>query len=212
MAVASPVNPANLERAIERLRRASDSAGKEAFAARVLNAVARLIDEGDERALTMAAGAASDFETLLQALEQPESLAILDEGPLTAAKLRGLRYQERLLNAEGGTVTASQVAEILGITRQAVDKRRRAGQLIALSIGRRGYAYPLWQFETTGKTLAGLESVLDALRDHDSWMQLSFMLNPNSRLDDRRPLDLLREGEIERVREAALVFGEQGAA
>ncbi len=205
-------NAANLERAFERVRRATDSAGKEAFAARALYAVARLIAAGDEQALTSAAGAGSDYETLLQMLERPESLAMLDEGPLAAAKLRGLRYRERLLNADGGAISSPQVAEILGLSRQAVDKRRRAGQLLGLSTGRRGYAYPIWQFDADSGTLPGLETVLDALRDHDPWMQLSFMLATNARLEDQRPLDLLRSGQARRVRDAALMVGEQGAA
>jgi hypothetical protein len=209
---ASPDSSANLERAIERLRQASDSAGKDAFAARVLNAVCRLVVEEDERALTAASGAPSDYDVLLQILERPTALHALDDGPLAAAKLRGLRYREQLLNAEGGTLSSQEVAGALKITRQAVDKRRQAGRLIGLSTGRRGYAYPAWQFDPQGGTLPGLEAVLDDLRDHDPWMQLAFMLNPNAYLDDRTPLEMLRRGGLETIRRAARAFGEQGAA
>jgi hypothetical protein len=202
----------NLERAIERVRQASTSAGKRAFTSRVLNAIARVVTEGEEQSLTAAAGAASDFEVLLQVLERPDVLAVLDEEPLTAARLRGLRYRETLLNAEGGTVSSSEAGEILGISRQAVDKRRRAGQLLGLSLGRRGYAYPVWQFDPKAGTLAGLEDVLAALEGFDSWMQAAFMLNPNTRLDGEAPLEALHRGEVERVKRAARVYGEQGAS
>jgi len=104
-----------------------------------------------------------------------------------------------------------KVAEVLGISRQAVDKRRRQGRLIGLTQGRRGYAYPVWQFEG-GKTLANLEKVLDRLQDHDPWMQLAFFLNTNARLNGSSPLDLLRSGIVEPVLEAAASYGEQGAA
>jgi hypothetical protein len=54
--------------------------------------------------------------------------------------------------------------------------------------------------------------VLLALADHDEWMQNVFFINPNTRLEGRRPLDLLREGEIQEVLDAAREFGQHGAA
>ena len=54
------------------------------------------------------------------------------------------------------------------------------------------YVYPSWQV-TDGGTLKGLEEVLTDLKEHDSWMQIQFMLQPNSRLNDRTPLELLRK-------------------
>ncbi|CAN5760131.1 hypothetical protein BH23CHL2_BH23CHL2_06920 [soil metagenome] len=208
----STSSSANLERAIERLRNASDSVEKDAFAARVVSAISRLVAAEDERVLTEATGAPSDYDVLLQALEHPAALQTLDDGPLAAAKLRGLRHREKLLNAEGGTLSSREVARILQISRQAVDKRRQAGRLIGLDTGRRGYAYPAWQFDARHGALPGIETVLAALREHDPWMQLSFMLNSNDHLNDRSPLEVLRDGELEPVRRAAQMFGEQGAA
>jgi hypothetical protein len=60
--------------------------------------------------------------------------------------------------------------------------------------------------------IPGLEEVLSALSGHDAWMQNVFFLSPSSRLNDRRPLDVLREGTFEPVIEAARIFLEQGAA
>jgi hypothetical protein len=209
-ASASPVD--NLEKAIARLRQVSDSVGKDTFAARALNAVARIVAEGEEQYLVAAAGAPSDYDVLLQILERPEALAVLNAGPLAAAKLRGLRIRERLLNVEGGTISSSEAASLLGISRQAVDKRRRANQLLGLSIGRRGYAYPVWQFDSRAGTLPGLVDVLAELKDHDPWIQAAFMLNPNARLDGSLPLDALRQGDTESAKRAARAYGEHGAA
>ena len=75
----------------------------------------------------------------------------------------------------------------------------------------RGYAYPAFQFEE-GKTLAGLKEVLDALRDHDPWMQSIFFANSNDRLSGKTPLEALRQGDRESVIRAAESYGEQGAA
>ena len=108
-------------------------------------------------------------------------------------------------------LSAEETAKLLAISRQAVDKRRRQGQLLGLIQGRRGYAYPAWQFEN-GRTIKDLEKVLEALRDHDPWMQVTFFLNSNDRLAGMSPLDVLRAGETGRVVSAAAEFGEQGAA
>ena len=131
--------------------------------------------------------------------------------PLASAKLRGAEGQQRLLKAGGGVLSAEETAKLLAISRQAVDKRRRQGQLLGLIQGRRGYAYPAWQFEN-GRAIKDLEKVLEALRDHDPWMQVTFFLNSNDRLAGMSPLDVLRAGETGRVVSAAAEFGEQGAS
>jgi hypothetical protein len=128
-----------------------------------------------------------------------------------AAKVRGLRARERLLMAEGGVVSSQQAAEVLGMSRQGIDKSRRNKQLIGLSLGRRGFIYPVWQF-VEGGTLPRLESVLAELHDLDAWMQTAFMVNSNTRLNGESPLALLRRGEVEAVRAAASEYGKQGAA
>lgn len=120
------------------------------------------------------------------------------------------KRQRSMLKESGGVLSGAQVARILDISRQAVDKRRKQGQLIGLTQGKRGYAYPAWQFEG-GKMLAHLTKLLDALRTHDAWMQLAFFINGNDRLNGRSPLELLRAGELEPVLRAAESYGEQGA-
>jgi len=129
---------------------------------------------------------------------------------LARARLRGLDARARLLQAEGGPLSVDAVGRLLHITRQAVDKRRRAGRLLGLRIGRRGYAYPSWQFGEAG-TLPGLEEVLLDLLNHDPWMQVGFFLNGNVRLGGESPLAELRRGHVEAVQRAARAYGEQGA-
>ena len=60
-----------------------------------------------------------------------------------------------MLGPDCGTFTATQIGQALGISRQAVDKRRKHGSLIGLDLGRRGFAYPAWQVGPRG-TLDGL--------------------------------------------------------
>jgi hypothetical protein len=132
-------------------------------------------------------------------------------GPLAKAHLRGLVAMREILNSDGGSLTATEAAEHLGITRQAVDKRRKAGQLLALELPKRGMHYPAWQFADEG-VLPGLVETLAALREHDSWAQARFFVSGNLRLGGRRPVDLLRRGKIEPVLGAAQTFGLHGAA
>jgi hypothetical protein len=122
-----------------------------------------------------------------------------------------LRTSKALLDAEGGAVGVQEVANLLGLSRQAVNKRRRNGTLLAVSLGRRGYLYPVWQF-ATGGVLPGLRGVLEDLKGHDSWMQLAFMLNPSPCLEGESPLAELRRGNIDAVRVAARSYGEHGPA
>jgi hypothetical protein len=192
---------------------AADTPGKTAFVARAMSALATIADELDERTLADAGGATSDFLVIVKALQQPEVAAIFQEDdPLLPARLRGLEARQQLLEAEGGTMTVSEVAALLGITRQAVEKRRKSGKLVALSLGRRGYAYPRWQFTVDGKLLPGLEDVLCALDEHSAMARTIFMLGPTIRLDGLRPLDAIRQGRIEDARRAALTYLEHGAA
>ena len=133
--------------------------------------------------------------------------------PLARARLRGLIAQRELLEGEGGTLTSSEMAAALGVSRQAIDKRRRAGHLLAFEVAKRGYLYPAWQLTSAGLLLPGLVDVLEALPNDSPWADARFFLSGNLRLrNGRRPLDLLRRGEIEPVVRAAGVFGEHGAA
>ncbi len=133
------------------------------------------------------------------------------DDPLTAAKLRGIRVKENFLEAEGGCVSDKEAAQILGLTRQSIAKARQKGQVFALPRGQIGYTYPVWQFKS-GRLLTGIKEVLAALKEHDLWMQVSFMLSANSRLNNKIPLAVLRKGQLDQVLEAATALGKHGVA
>jgi len=155
----------------------------------------------------------SGIQKLVKLLEETEAQRVIpaEEDPLEGAKLRGIAAREWLLNAEGGSMTVSQVEKVLGLSRQAIHKRCSKGKLIHLSTSKRGYLFPKWQF-TDHDILPGLEEVLAAFDEDDPWMQASFMLSPNIWLDGASPLAMLRQGKISEVLVAAHASGEQGAA
>jgi hypothetical protein len=170
----------------------------------------RLVRELDESTLRRVMREPSEDSVVLRALE---AAPLEHSDPLRPARLRGLQAARALLNREGGTLTAEEVAKHLGVTRQAVDKKRHAGKLLAVTRGSRSVLYPAWQFTPQG-ILPGLEAVLRALDENktDPWAKLSFFLGENLRLGGDSPLTALRAGRVEEVIVAARSFGEHGAA
>jgi hypothetical protein len=180
-------------------------------AKRSWRALHRILSNAAAHSVEDVASQSSDLAVVVRALEQPEAIETLKgDDPFAAARLRGVRERERLLTEEGGTWSADQAAKQLHLTRQTVNLRRKQGALLALDAGRHGFRYPAWQFARTG-TIKGLEEVLTALKHLDPWMQQVFMLGKNARLRDRRPIDVLREGDLAAVVKAASAFGEHGA-
>ena len=175
-------------------------------------AVADVTEKVDHAVATEAVSESSYPLTLVRVLKRPE---ILDElrraDPLAQARLRGITARQQLIDMAGGVLSSDQAADALGLTRQAVDRRRRAGKLPAISAGKRGYRYPAFQF-ASGGVLPGLETVLNALEPHDPWMQLSFFVNPSSDLDGESPVAVLQKENLEAVLMSGAAFGEHGAA
>ena len=182
------------------------------FFSRAFNALNSIANELPAQSVEELTASSTDFEllvnTLFAATINTEST---DPDPLIRAKLRGIEHRRKILEKLGGTLSAEQVSELIGISRQAVDKRRSQNQLIGLTQGKRGYAYPAFQFEN-GKTIDGLKEVLDALSGHDPWMQSIFFANDNDRLNRSTPVEALRQGKTGAVVRAAEAYGEQGAA
>jgi hypothetical protein len=182
-----------------------------AFCVRILRAVKDLEADLTSTLIDEATAAPTDKLVMLEALNSaPWMSELADQDPIVAAKLRGFELRKEMLKNAEGILSSAKVAELLNLSRQAVDKRRATNQLLALTQGRRGYVYPSFQFEH-GKTLEGLEEVLSNLSVLDPWMQLRFFTSPHERLGDKTPIDALRSGGVNDVVRAASGYGEQGA-
>ncbi|MCX6877112.1 MAG: hypothetical protein NTW21_25375 [Verrucomicrobia bacterium] len=121
---------------------------------------------------------------------------------LALALLRGRVAREELKQQEGGSISASEAAEKLGISKTAVLKRYREGKLLGWREARQeAVRFPVWQF-TDDNVLPGLPDALAVLNEApwmDEWGRILFFLNARRSLERKRPLDLLREGESARV-------------
>lgn len=150
------------------------------------------------------------LKSLIDNLLSSEFLAQLEKNdPLLEAKLKGVQHKQELLNYQGKkALTSSEVAAVLGISRQAVDNRRKNNSLLGLLLGSRGYRYPAWQF-SNGSVLTGWSQVLSNMEHLDDWSKLIFMLTGDIRLDNKIPLECLRNAQTDEVISAARVYGLQ---
>jgi hypothetical protein len=128
------------------------------------------------------------------------------------AILQGIRIAQSDLKAAGGAYDLEEVQALLnGVTRQAVDKRVQEGSLLAVPGPSNRRRYPTLQFDRSGVLIEGLREVQAALPVESPWSVLSFLAREDDRLGGRRPIDLMREGNLALVVDAARRFGEQGA-
>lgn len=128
------------------------------------------------------------------------------------AILRGIQIAEDDLRKSGGSYDLEQVRRLLhGVSRQSVEKRVREGSLLAVVGPNNKRFYPVVQFKEDGTLVEGLRELQEALPTKNGFAVLNFLINPDVRVDNRKPIDLLKAGEIDTVMEAARGWGEQGA-
>lgn len=185
----------------------------QAFVTRTGRALARIAERMPRERLLEAVGAETDTDVLFHSLQQAAAIGAEIEtsqrDPLTAAFLRGAEMKRALLRAEGGVLSGPELARHLGITPQGLGKKREKGQVFWLEVGD-GYVHPAFQVGPKG-LLPGIREVLAAFEQDDPWARVSFMLTGDARLGGRRPLDVLRGGDIAAVVRATRGYGEHGA-
>jgi hypothetical protein len=124
---------------------------------------------------------------------------------------RGILARKELELAEGGSLSAEEVANALGRTRQGIDYLRREGSIVAWRTTQGKWRYPAWQLTNQGGLLPGVRESLKALNTHSEWEPMIFFLSPRESLEGKRPLDLLRAGRIQDAVAAAERYGGHGA-
>jgi hypothetical protein len=128
------------------------------------------------------------------------------------ALLRGVKMVEQDLRSSGGAYSLSEVQTLMrDVSRQAVNSRVREGSLLAVPGPSNRACYPAVQFTSSGGPVVGLKEVRQALGTGNSWALLNFLVNSEPKLNGRRPIDLMKDGELSKVLEVALAFGIQGA-
>ncbi len=168
-------------------------------------------DRLTEADLREAVGQPTGFDALIKSAELAE-FKLADADPLLAAKARGTKVRLQLQKEAGGFLSTQALTRLLDVTEAAISKQAEAAKLLVIKKGRANL-FPKVQFNEDAQPVQGLKEVLPVLKKAgaDGWGQLLFLLNSNDRLGGRRPVDVLRVGDVASVVEAARSYGEHGA-
>ena len=133
------------------------------------------------------------------------------EGKLAQALARGITVREQMATEEGGSMSAEEAGRYLNASKQTVLNLYHGKKLLGWRTEKQGaIRLPVWQF-VDHQRLPGLDEVLallDAPRMLDDWGRIGFFLQTHVILQDRRPLDLLREKQLGEVLKAAAAYVE----
>ncbi|HEV2356462.1 MAG TPA: hypothetical protein VGZ23_02460 [bacterium] len=181
---------------------------RRAILTRFLRAAGSALSAANTGTLTKAASADSDLTAVLATLEAslPDADSATDEEVIARAQLGGLDARQQVLEAEGGTLSAEQMARRLHLTRQAVDLRRTEPSS-HWSTG--GPARIAWQLGPVG-IWPWVPQVIHALAPHDPWQQVFFLLSPHPDLEGETPLHALGAGRIDEVVALARTYAAYG--
>jgi hypothetical protein len=116
------------------------------------------------------------------------------------AKARGIETAARILDQDN-MLSGEAIGERMGMSRQAVDKARKTGKLLAIEGSKRGFRYPDWQLDQRGFRRSGLIEVLDLVGD--GWDAYRFFMATDNNVLNR---DLLARGKVEEVLRKAQVW------
>ncbi len=111
--------------------------------------------------------------------------------PLSPARARALIHQEEIAEEAGVMLSVGQAANLLGISRQALEKRRKAGSILGVRMGA-DWKYPELQFKIR-QPLARLKDVVQAHHGVDGWVVLDSILARDTAYGNRNIVDLLSE-------------------
>jgi hypothetical protein len=110
----------------------------------------------------------------------------------------------------GPTASASQIGELLGCSRQAVNERVHRHTILALAAPT-GYAFPLFQFTGSGQTVPGISEVIRTLSDavEAPHTIAAWLVAPEPELGGEAPIEMLKRGEAEPAVTAAERYAER---
>jgi hypothetical protein len=201
--------------ASEGARRNGANELKEVLFARSAYALLALVREMPESVVRAALTAPTAIGSMARLVAEGAVLAPGAQAadPLAASYARSAERKRRVIERAGGEIGATEVGTLLGISRQAVDKRRSEGKLLAIRSPSGDYRYPSVQFTADGNVVPHLAKWLAGCGWDDEWMQLQLLTSKARTLGGRTVFDALASGDDALVTEAmrlAETAGEQG--
>ncbi|HET6385704.1 MAG TPA: DNA-binding protein [Armatimonadota bacterium] len=122
--------------------------------------------------------------------------------PEERSKLESMAREEYFAQRRellAGSITASKATQIVGVSRQTLYNRAKAGTL--LTIMENGHLhFPKWQFDPDRENgvVTGLPLVLSKIKV-PAFSQAAWLMRPNPYLEGRTPIEALKAGELESV-------------
>jgi hypothetical protein len=180
-----------------------------AFIRRTTHAIERLAEQADEATLIEAMTAPTDFGTLARVLSDFGAIgtAVAEIDPEAIDLAHEIEHRETLVRRAGGMFSVEEAGQLLHITRQAVDKRRRGRTLLAVRQGG-DWLYPRAQFHEH-EAVPGLSDVVKAFGESGAWVTLEFLITTDSVLDDLTPREALLKGGEMRERVMTMLRGHE---
>jgi hypothetical protein len=163
-----------------------------------LERIARRVDEDAWSTLSEAISALGDEEAA--PTRTPAELEGLVEQRLTVTERLALVVTgvlgdfNRRSEIVDGALTTTEAAKRLKLSRQGPHDRRRDHQLLGVPHNN-DWLFPAWQFDGRTRTgvLRSLPPVLEALAPLEEWDQAFWLATPAPELDDRTPIEALRD-------------------
>jgi Helix-turn-helix domain len=206
-AIADFLHEASIRLGISRDRLTTAVRASQALSKDELEVVTTLVDFAQtgaplKKRSAVSRGIVRAINTVREATHDP--LAEFDE-PMDAgeaAQVVALAETESQAHREAvlkQCIGAAEAAELVGRSRQVLERLRREGRLLALRKGNQ-WRYPKWQFDTDapGGIVPGLEEVLRTL-DLSPMGTAFWLLEPYDRLGGSPPIELLRRHRAEPV-------------
>lgn len=136
-------------------------------------------------------------------------LADVDAAPSAKAseEQRFRKLRAALLERAGGGLSLTEGAKLLGVSRQALHKRIKAGTALGMMDGDE-IVLPRMQWIETGGKIAFVHGLADVVRLFDragGWSALQFLVDPDPNLG-MPPMDALRAGKTDAVVAAARAY------
>lgn len=159
-----------------------------------------LADYAQAAADADARGEPTRFTIVVEPTRRADAAARTYGDQLADARERGAARVGEILG-DPAMLSSDAMAALIGASRETVNQRRRAGELLGLEGATRGVRYPHWQLSDDGRPLAGLAAIGRALGS-DAWAVYRFLVGTHPELEGMTGLDALRAG---RTDEALLV-------
>lgn len=170
---------------------------RSALRLRVRRAIDGLVDRMPPTAMLEAVAAPTDFEALIVMIQEGAVLPPpVPETPLAGAMARAVVHKQEILAQIGPMLPVSEVQNLLGISRQAVDKRRERGSLLGVRLGH-SWFYPEIQFDMANeaRVYPAVNEVLKIHEGDSAWVVFDALLANDPAFGGRTLLDVVRAGE-----------------